>query len=333
METVARDRRGAVIVSDPWNLPEREATPEKAVLSRRRWLTWAVGAGLAAGTGAAGYWWWFHGGDPLGGGRVEGAAEDLYPAPANPQFADAGRPLTAQEAAAHYANFYEFSATKAVWRHVDRFQPLPWSVEVAGLVRNPRSYDLDDLMRSFALEERIYRHRCVEAWAMVVPWTGFPLAALLQKADPLPEARFVRFESFHRPDEAGGQKNRRFPWPYTEGLTLPEAMNELTLVVTGMYGRPLLKQHGAPLRVVVPWKYGFKGPKSVVKIELTATQPSTFWTTVAPRMYSFVSNVDPSDRQQGWSQQQEWMLGTGEARPTQLYNGYGEWVAKLYPSS
>ena len=181
-------------------------------------------------------------------------------------------------------------------------------------------------MRAFPLEERIYRHRCVETWAMAVPWTGFALAELLKKAEPLPEARFVRFVTFHDPEHAPGQKDHSQPWPYNEGLTLTEATNELAFIATGMYGHPLLKQHGAPVRLVVPWKYGFKSAKSIVRIELTDQQPATFWSTLVPSRYDFWANVNPEESNQGM----EYMLGTRELRKTQLYNGYGEWVAKLY---
>jgi sulfoxide reductase catalytic subunit YedY len=261
---------------------------------------------------------------------VGAAGAGLYPAPRHQLFCDAGRPLTRETAAARFTNFYEFSRTKAVWRYIDAFQTSPWQVEVAGLVAKPRTYDIGDLVRAFPLEERIYRHRCVEAWAMVVPWTGFPLAALLRKAEPLPEARFVRFESFHNPAQASLQSSRSMPWPYNEGLTLAEATNELTFLATGMYGHPLLKQHGAPVRLVVPWKYGFKSSKSIVRIELTARQPATFWNTMARHEYGFEANVDPDVPHPRWSQAKERMLGTGERFPTRLYNGYGEWVGKLY---
>jgi sulfoxide reductase catalytic subunit YedY len=207
---------------------------------------------------------------------------------------------------------------------------MPWTVEVAGLVDEPKTYDIDALIRTFPLEERIYRHRCVEAWAMVVPWTGFPLAALLKKAGVQAGAKYVRFESSDRPLLGKTQSFREFPWPYTEGLTLAEATNELAFLVTGMYGHPLLKQHGAPIRLVLPWKYGFKGAKSIARITVTDEQPRTFWNTVIPHEYGFVANVEPDVPHPRWSQRTERMLGTGERRPTQLYNGYGEWVAKLY---
>jgi sulfoxide reductase catalytic subunit YedY len=240
------------------------------------------------------------------------------------------RPPTDEVETARYCNFYEFSFDKLVWRHVEGFQPVPWTLEVTGLVARPRSYDLDDLLRAFSLEERVYRHRCVETWAMVVPWTGFPLAELLKKAEPLPEATHVRFVSFDRPDEAPQMRQRRNPWPYNEGLTLAEATNDLALIATGMYGHPLLKQNGAPVRLVVPWKYGFKSAKSIVRIELTSERPATFWNTLAPHEYGFEANVEPHVPHPRWSQQRERMLGTNEMRATRLYNGYGEWVAHLY---
>lgn len=319
-------------MSEPWNLPERAVTPETALANRRVWLKWIGLGGLAFGSGAA-LWWWRHGGSDaqvLGTGTAEGKFTAFYPATRSADFADADRPWTAEAAAARYCNFYEFSPGKDVWRHVEQFEPLPWTLDVGGLVARPRTFDVDELHREFPLEERIYRHRCVEAWAMVVPWTGFPLAALLKKVEPLPTARYVRFETFHRPDEASRQRSARQPWPYAEGLTLAEAANELSFVATGMYGHPLLKQHGAPVRLVVPWKYGFKSAKSLVRIELTAGQPTTFWNTLMPHEYGFEANVEPDVPHPRWSQKNERMLGTGEVRPTLLYNGYGDWVAHVY---
>jgi methionine sulfoxide reductase catalytic subunit len=325
---------GACAMSEPWNLPEREATPEKAAPSRRRWLKAAGAGAVGLGLAGAGAWWhWLRPGsdkEVLGASLDVKLADDLYPASRNPRFAEADRPLTEETVAARYTNFYEFSYTKNVWNYVQAFRPLPWTIEVTGLAARPRTYDIDDLIRTFSLEERVYRHRCVEAWAMVVPWTGFPLAELIRRAEPLPAARFVRFVSFDRPDEASGQKNRAQPWPYNEGLTLEEATNELAFIATGMYGHPLLKQHGAPIRLVVPWKYGYKSAKSVVKIELTDRQPATFWNTMAANEYDFAANVNPAVPHPRWSQRTERVLGTNESRPTMPYNGYGEWVAKLY---
>jgi sulfoxide reductase catalytic subunit YedY len=320
-------------MTQSWNLPERLATPEAAVVSRRRLLK-KLGLGTAIfGAGAAGLWWWQFGGTDeqvLARGNVPAGPEGLYPAATNPTFPNVDRALTPEAAAARYCNFYEFSSGKQVWRYVEPFQPVPWKLEVTGLAARPTTFGVDDLLHAFPLQERIYRHRCVETWAMAVPWTGFPLASLLRKVEPLPAAKFVRFVSFHRPGEASRQKIASFPWPYTEGLTLPEATNELTFLATGMYGHPLLKQHGAPLRLVVPWKYGFKSAKSIIRIELTADRPATFWNTVGPNEYDFWANVNPGIPHPRWSQAQERMLGTGEVHPTRIYNGYGEWVGGLY---
>jgi methionine sulfoxide reductase catalytic subunit len=314
-----------------WDLPDREITPESALPSRRRWLKWAGLGGIALAAGG-GWWWWNRGGsdeDVLAAGRVETPGMDLYPAHSNSQFRTLDRPLTEEPEAARYCNFYEFSSTKRVWRYVEPFKPVPWSLEVTGLVARPRTFDLDDLLNAFPLEERNYRHRCVETWAMAIPWTGFPLASLVRQVEPLPDAQFVRFVTFQRPNEASRQDSAD-PWPYSEGLTLAEATNELAFLATGMYGHPLLKQHGAPVRLVVPWKYGFKSAKSLVRIEFTNRQPATFWNTLVPNEYDFQANVNPQRPHPRWSQAHEKMLGTGEVRPTQIYNGYGEWVGKLY---
>ena len=318
-------------MSWPWNRLEREVTPENTVQSRRRWLKAAGLGGLAIAGGAA-VWWWNRApaDEVLGRGRYVTPMGAYYPGHPNPDFRRVDRPITDEVAAARTTNFYEFSTTKQVWRYVEPFQPVPWKIEVAGLVERPRTYDVDDLVREYPLEERVYRHRCVEAWAMVVPWTGIPLAALLGRAGPKAGATHVRFVSFLRPSEAGGQNWRGGPWPYTEGLTLAEAVNELTFLATGMYGHPLLKQHGAPVRLVVPWKYGYKSIKSVTRIEVTDRQPATFWNSLQPREYGFESNVDPAVPHPRWSQASETMLGTGERFPTQKYNGYGEWVGELY---
>jgi sulfoxide reductase catalytic subunit YedY len=319
-------------MSNPWDLPDREITPESAIRPRRRFLKWAGLGGIAAAAGA-GVWWWNRKGsddEVLVAGRFDAPGGDHYPAPLNPLFRDLDRSLTNEAEAARYCNFYEFSSSKDVWRSVGPFQPIPWKVEVTGLVAKPKTFDLDDILHAFPLEERNYRHRCVEAWAMAVPWTGFPLAALVRKVEPLADARFVRFVTFQRPDQASRQRHSFEPWPYTEGLTLAEATNELAFLATGIYGHPLLKQHGAPIRLVVPWKYGFKSAKSIERIEFTDQQPATFWSTLVPREYDFEANVNPDKPHPRWSQATERMLGTGERRPTQLYNGYSEWVGKLY---
>jgi sulfoxide reductase catalytic subunit YedY len=259
-------------------------------------------------------------------------AQGVYPSPRNPAF-EYGRDETDPTDAATYTNFYEFTgpATKAAYKYVDKFQTTPWTVTVDGLCETPGEFDLDDLYRTFAFEERAYRHRCVETWAMCVPWTGFPLAKLLAHVGPKASARYVRFETFHRPEEAPYVKlDDSFPWPYAEGLTMDEAANDLTFLATGIYGEPLPKQHGAPVRLVIPWKYGFKSIKSIVRITLTADRPATFWNTVAPREYDFEANVNPDVPHPRWSQRTEWMLGTRERFPTVPYNGYGDYVGRLY---
>lgn len=240
------------------------------------------------------------------------------------------RAVTREAIAARYNNFYEFTSGKDVWRHVSALRTDPWSVEVSGLVAKPRVWTLEELLR-VPHEERVYRHRCVEAWAMVVPWSGFPLARLLLAAEPQHAARFVRFTTLHDPAQMPAVAARPWEkWPYTEGLRLDEAMHDLTLLVTGIYGHALPKQHGAPVRIVVPWKYGYKSPKSVVKIELVAEQPRTFWNDLAPFEYPFESNVDPTTPHPRWSQLTERLIGTTDIRRTEPFNGYGRLVRSLY---
>lgn len=319
-------------MSQPWNEPERSITPESVFLNRRSLLR---GLGLAGGIGLAGMGALYLLSDLTSDEQVLARGDyatppgrDLYPAPVAVDHADAGRPITPEAVAARWCNFFEFTDSKAVHRHVADFNPVPWLLEVSGLVRKPLQISVDDLVRHFPLEERIYRHRCVETWAMVVPWTGFTLARLLETVEPLDTARFVRFVSLDRPRSGWVEGN--YPWPYTEGLTLAEARNPLTFLATGLYGRPLRKQHGAPVRLVVPWKYGFKSAKSLVRIEVTAERPGTFWNTLLPHEYGFEANVEPDVPHPRWSQSTERMLGTGERFPTRLYNGYGKWVADLY---
>lgn len=313
----------------PWQSPEREVTPENFFWQRRRLLKSAgvFGLGLASGIlpscGPSQ--------DSVRiGAQERPPAADLYPAWRNEGFV-LDRPPTDEACAAFYNNFYEFSVFKSrVYKNAARLTTHPWQVEASGLIERPRVFDIDELVRAIPLEERRYRFRCVEAWAMAVPWTGFPLHALIKKLQPLSSAKFVRFVTFLKPDQATNQSPSYGPWPYTEALTMAEAMNELSLLATGIYGHPLPKQHGAPLRLVVPWKYGFKNIKSIVKIEFTAARPPTFWHTNRPKEYDFIANVDPNIAHPRWSQVTEKMIDTGERRPTLLYNGYGEWVAKLY---
>jgi len=318
-----------VPVRKPWQLRESELTPEIFFRQRRQLIKSAglVGLGIAGGLLPAC-------GPAEDAARI-GAQEnpagvELYPARRNRQFV-LDRPLTPEAYAASFNNFYEFSVFKSrVYKNAARLTTHPWQVEISGLVAKPSRVDIDKLIRSVALEERHYRFRCVEAWAMAVPWTGFPLAALIKNIEPLSSAKFVRFVTFLKPDQASNQSPSTGPWPYTEALTMAEAMNELTLLATGIYGHPLPKQHGAPLRLVVPWKYGFKSIKSIVKIEFTAERPATFWHSNRPSEYDFTANVEPNTPHPRWSQATEKMIDTGERRTTLRYNGYGEWVAGLY---
>jgi len=231
----------------------------------------------------------------------------------------------------HYNNFYEFTTDKeGVAKLAPKFNPEPWTVEVYGLVNKPTTFGMEDLLSNFTQEERVYRLRCVEAWSMVIPWTGFTLASLLKEVEPTMDAKYVRFETVYRPDEMPGQKSPFYPWPYQEGLRLDEAMNDLTLLATGLYGQPMPNPNGAPIRLVVPWKYGFKSIKSITKIELVAEQPTTLWSMVGPNEYGFYSNVNPDHPHPRWSQATERRVGELGRRPTLMFNGYGDEVAHLY---
>ncbi len=242
-----------------------------------------------------------------------------------------GDPANSFDDISHYNNYYEFTTNKeGVARLAEGFNPKPWTVEVYGLVKNPKTYGIDDLLSKFTQEERIYRLRCVEAWSMVIPWTGFTLASLLKEVEPTSDAKYVRFETVLRPDEMPGQSSPFYPWPYQEGLRLDEAMHDLTILATGLYGQPMPNPNGAPIRLVVPWKYGFKSIKSIVKIELVAEQPTTLWSMVGPNEYGFYSNVNPSHPHPRWPQSSERRIGELSRRPTLMFNGYAEQVADLY---
>ncbi len=250
----------------------------------------------------------------------------------NPKFRNAGRPLSKEELVTTWNNFYEFSLQKGeVHKLVQPFKTSPWAVEIKGLLKKPGTYGVDDLQKLVRPEERIYRFRCVEAWAMTVPWIGIPLGQLCKKLGVSDKARYVRFVSFQRPKEAPGFKAYpHYPWPYHEALRMDEAMNELTLLGTGIYGKPLPKQNGAPIRLIVPWKYGLKNIKSIVRIEFLAKRPNTFWHEAVPHEYSWLSNVDPRVPHPRWSQATERLLGSDRKVQTLPFNGYGAFVAKLY---
>lgn len=239
-------------------------------------------------------------------------------------------PLTSNEAITNYNNYYEFTINKeGVARLAKDFKTSPWEIQVGGLVSNPRTFDLDDLM-NFSQQERIYRLRCVEGWSMVIPWIGFPLSELLREVEPTGSAKFVRFETIYDPMQMPGQNNRAYSWPYVEGLRLDEAMNDLTTLATGLYGNPLPPQNGAPVRLVVPWKYGFKSIKGIVKIDLVEEMPVSLWMAAAPHEYGFYANVNPEVDHPRWSQSSERRIGEFSRRPTLMFNGYEEEVAHLY---
>jgi sulfoxide reductase catalytic subunit YedY len=233
-----------------------------------------------------------------------------------------------------YNNFYEFGTDKAdPARRSGQFRPKPWSVAVTGEVAKPGTYTLEDILRPVTAEERIYRLRCVEAWSMVIPWLGFPLAEILKRFEPTSRARYVAFRTVMRPEEMPGQRFPVLDWPYVEGLRLDEAMHPLTILATGLYGKPLPNQNGAPLRLVVPWKYGFKSIKSIVEIRLTEKQPPTAWNKSAPHEYGFYANVNPEVDHPRWSQASERRIGSGlfaARQPTLMFNGYADQVASLY---
>ena len=303
-----------------WEIPEARVTPEHVFLNRRSFMAASAGAvALAAARPAR--------------AATEDPSASLYPARPNPAFADAGRPVTDADYTTTFNNYYEFGSSKRIAEASKALPIRPWAIVIDGEVEKPATIAIDDLFSRVTFEERIYRHRCVEAWSMVVPWTGFPLRSLVEIAKPTSNARYLRFETFNKPDIAPGQKDGLFtsyPWPYVEGVTMAEAMNDLPLLVTGAYGKPLPTSMGAPLRLHLPWKYGFKSIKGIVKVSFTKDRPVSFWETLGPEEYGFWANVNPQVPHPRWSQESEEVLGAGERVPTLLYNGYGEQVAGLY---
>ncbi|MCP5074984.1 MAG: protein-methionine-sulfoxide reductase catalytic subunit MsrP [Rhodobacteraceae bacterium] len=290
-----------------------DITPRRDFLNRRQLMAGAAGLVAAGGIGGAAR------------AKLMAKKGSLY---------STDEEVNSFEDVSTYNNFYEFGTGKtdpAKYAHM--LKTDPWSVEIDGLVNNPGNYALEDILKGVTLEERIYRFRCVEAWAMVVPWVGFQLSDLIARADPMGSAKYVAFETLHRPDEMQGQKNKSFPWPYVEGLRIDEAMHPLTILATGVYDEELPKQNGAPLRLVVPWKYGFKSIKSIVKITLTEKEPLATWNVINAREYGFYSNVNPEVDHPRWSQATHRPIGGGlfaKRVPTLKFNGYGEQVAGLY---
>jgi len=310
-----------------WELPERIATPESVFLDRRRLLKTAVAGSILMAAPAA-----LIGCDSEEEIAIKSERDSTahpYPATGNEAF-KLDRAVTAEEEATTYTNYYEFGSSKNIHKAAQYLPLRPWTVTIGGLVEKPMQIGIDDLLAKFPLEERLYRHRCVEAWSMAVPWTGFPLRKLIEMARPLGDAKYVQMTTFQNMQVATGQRESWYPWPYVEGLSIAEATNELAFLVTGIYGKPVPKQNGAPLRLAVPWKYGFKSIKGIVALEFTKVQPTSFWERIQPVEYGFWANVNPEVPHPRWSQATERVLGTGERVPTQLFNGYGEFVADLY---
>ena len=304
-----------------WAIDERQATPERVYLDRRRILK-GFGLGIVSAAGLAAV------STPAGSQEADPTA-DLYPATKNPAYV-LDRSVTPEEINAHYNNFYEFGTQKDIFEDAQKLRIRPWEIAVDGLVETPVTVAFDDLVRKFPLETRLYRHRCVEAWSMTIPWAGFPLKALVAMAKPLASAKFVRFETFMDPEMASGQNNFLYPWPYIEAVTIAEAAHDLAFIVTGAYDKPVARQHGAPLRLHLPWKYGFKSIKSIRKISFVEERPVGLWEALQPSEYGFWANVNPDVPHPRWSQAMERVIHTGELVPTQLFNGYAAEVAGLY---
>ena len=309
-----------------WELPESAATPEAVFRDRRRLMK-----GVAAGSLLAAV-------SPLAGvlaGCADAAEDapdptaDLYPVARNERYV-LDRALSDEELTGKYNNFYEFGSHKQIWKAAQALKIRPWTVVIDGLVEKQMTLAIDDLIRRMPLEERLYRHRCVEAWGMAIAWSGFPLKKLVDFANPLGSAKYVKMETFMNPKQAPGQRQSWYPWPYIEGLSMAEATNDLAFIATGAYGHPMLKQHGAPLRLAVPWKYGFKSIKSIVRFSFVEQRPKGMWEALQASEYGFWANVNPQVAHPRWSQATEEVIGTGERRPTLLFNGYGEFVADLY---
>jgi sulfoxide reductase catalytic subunit YedY len=294
-----------MLIRRPVDLPAREITDESLFWDRRSFLA-ALG-GVAATAALPG---------PVGALALRAPDDDK---------------LTPYESVISYNNYYEFGTDKSDPKaNAGSLRTSPWTVAVEGEVKRPATYALEDLLKGFKPVERVYRHRCVEGWSMVVPWMGVPLGDLVKRLEPTTRAKFVEFTTLHDPKQMPGQRSGILPWPYVEALRIDEAVHPLTLLVTGVYGKPVLNQNGAPLRLVVPWKYGFKGGKSIVKIRFTEQMPRTTWNVVLPDEYGFYANVNPTVDHPRWSQAKERRLGELFKRPTLMFNGYGEQVASLY---
>jgi sulfoxide reductase catalytic subunit YedY len=305
-----------------WEIPESCATPEHLFFDRRAFLA-ATGAGVALAAGTPAFAMAQRVGD------IPDPSAGLYPAKRNEKFV-LDRDVTPEKVNTNYNNFYEYNPTKNVAREAQQLRIRPWTVKIDGMVEKPQDVAVDDLLKAMPIEERLYRHRCVEAWGMAVPWSGFALASLVKFAKPLSSATYLQMETFMDPSMAPGQRSPIYPWPYVEGLSMAEATNELAFLVIGAYGKPVPKQMGAPLRLAVPWKYGFKSIKSIVRFTFTDKRPKGLWEALQSSEYGFWANVNPQVPHPRWSQASEEVIGTGERRPTLLFNGYGEYVADMY---
>ena len=300
-----------------WELGENQATPEGVYLQRRS-LVKAMGLGAASLALPA-----------IASAQDKDPSAALYPAKRNDKYG-VPTPMTAEKLATTYNNFYEFGTDKSIWRDAQKLEVRPWTIKVSGMVEKPFEIGIDDLLAKVQLEERVYRHRCVEAWSMIVPWSGFPMRSLVELCKPTSGAKFVVMKTLSKPAVMREQRDPLYPWPYTEGLAMDEAMNDLTFIATGLYGKPIHKQNGAPLRLVAPWKYGFKNVKSIVSVEFSDKRPVSFWEKLQASEYGFWANVNPQVPHPRWSQATEKPLGSDNRIPTLLYNGYGEFVAGLY---
>ena len=300
-----------------WELGENQATPEGVYLQRRS-LVKAMGLGAASLALPA-----------IASAQDKDPSAALYPAKRNDKYG-VPTPMTAEKLATTYNNFYEFGTDKSIWRDAQKLEVRPWTIKVSGMVEKPFEIGIDDLLAKVQLEERVYRHRCVEAWSMIVPWSGFPMRSLVELCKPTSGAKFVVMKTLSKPAVMREQRDPLYPWPYTEGLAMDEAMNDLTFIATGLYGKPIHKQNGAPLRLVAPWKYGFKNVKSIVSVEFSDKRPVSFWEKLQASEYGFWANVNPQVPHPRWSQATEKPLGSDDRIPTLLYNGYGEFVAGLY---
>jgi sulfoxide reductase catalytic subunit YedY len=308
------------------DIPSSEITPERLFRSRRQFMRSAAaligGGALLAACGAEA---------PPAASSQSNAGAATAAGPVSGKTDELGDKLTDYDSVVGYNNYYEFTTEKeGVADLAKNFKTAPWTVAVGGLINKPQTFAIEDLLKQFPQEDRIYRHRCVEGWSMVIPWTGFPLAKLLKQVEPTSKAKYVRFETVMRPEEMPGQESGWYSWPYVEGLRLDEAMNDLALLVTGVYGKPALPQNGAPLRLSVPWKYGFKSIKAIVKIDLVEEQPTSLWMNAAPNEYGFYANVNPDVPHPRWSQSTERRIGEFSRRKTLPFNGYADKVAHLY---